>query len=183
MNRIGCIVLWLAAAGLAFGADAAEPVVQVLQVKELPSEKTPDLLTTRERNPFIRRENKAAEVLVETESEESKLRALLQTMTVTGVIRGEGGAKALLQNMILKEGIALPPLFPGQVEQLVVASIGDRQIELHFVEADANAKPRKILIPIEMRPRKTGQIISVPIAPPAKGDEESVSNPEPVAAP
>lgn len=145
-------------------ASAAPPLPPIMRIGELPGQKVPDLLQIKERNPFTRRETRVAEVKEDKESEESRLRALFAAMAVTGVVRGGGSVKALLGSLILKNGQPLPALIAGQTERLVVRCVTDTQIEIQFVEENERVEPRKILIPIDLRPRVA---ISPPELPPA----------------
>ena len=134
-------------------AQDAPPRPAIMQIGELPGEKSPDLLRSRERNPFTRRETKLTEVAEDRASEETQLRALFKAMSITGVIRGGGEVKVLLDNLILEQGRSIPPLLDGQTERLVVGAITDRQVEINFVESDEHAEPRKIFIGIDLHPR------------------------------
>jgi hypothetical protein len=125
----------------------------MLQIGELPGQKKFETLQQKERNPFMRREAKVATENSERESEESKLRDMFKSMPVTGVIRGGGTVKVLLGELILKEGEPLPPLIADQTERLIVGPVTDRQVEIDFIENDEHAEPRKIFVPIDMRPR------------------------------
>lgn len=126
-----------------------------LRMGQLPDEKNPELLQSKERNPFVRREAKIAEVDTNRETEESKLRDLLGVMSITGAILGNGTVKLLLGNLILKQGQLLPPLIEGQTEHLIVNKITDKQVEIDFVESEKQIEPRKIIIPIDLQPRVT----------------------------
>ncbi|MDD5200607.1 MAG: hypothetical protein PHC88_12500 [Terrimicrobiaceae bacterium] len=147
----------------------------VLQIGELPGEKVPDLLRPKENNPFTRRETKIAEVAADRESEESKLRALFAGMSVTGVIRGGGAVKVLLESLILEQGESIPSLIEGQTERLVVARNTDTQVEIDFIEGDEHAEPRKILIPIDLRPRVAVRMPPIKIPATMKGATQPVS--------
>jgi hypothetical protein len=151
MRKLLLLALPFAFFPQAFAADA--PRAPLLQIGELPGEKNPDLLLPKERNPFTRHETKAAEIAADRESEESKLRALFASMSVTGVVRGGGAVKVLLESLILEQGRPIPPLIDGQTEHLVVARINDKQVEIDFLEENERAEPRKILIPIDLTPR------------------------------
>jgi hypothetical protein len=144
-------MLWSASSIGAAPEDSLRP--SVLGIGQLPGEKRPDLLRPKERNPFSRREAKAVEVTADRESEESRIRAILSSTSVTGIIRGSGEVKALLGSLVLKEGKLVPPLIEGQTERLVVGSITRTAIEINFVEMDDHAEPRKIVVPIDLRPR------------------------------
>jgi len=139
-------------------ARAEAPAAEKNSIGELPEEKSSDLLRPKERNPFVRREVKMAEVQEDKESEESKLRGVINSLKITGVIRGGGTMKVLLGDLILKPGAPVPPLIEGQTEQLVVGPITDKQLEIDFVETESRAEPRKILVPIDLKPKIKGYI-------------------------
>lgn len=137
-------------------ANARNPRSSLLKVGELPDRKTPDLLRPKERNPFAGKEAKnIATVTEDRVSEESILRLLLSQMSVTGVIRSEGSNKALLDRIVLQEGQPLPKIMAGQTETLRVGKIAEDQAEIFFVENDERVEPRKIVIPIKLKPAVT----------------------------
>jgi hypothetical protein len=140
----------------------AAPSGGVLSIGQLPGQKIPESLHPKERNPFTRREIKTAEVATDRESEESKLRAILGAMVVTGVVRGGASDKVLLGSLILEPGRDVPRLLEGQTEHLVVTAITGKEVEIQFVETEARTEPRRILIPIDLRPRVT---VRLPILP------------------
>jgi hypothetical protein len=158
---------------LALGATALAADPGPLQIGELPGQKKPAILETRERNPFMRREAKVTAESAEKESEESRLREIFKQLPVTGVIRGGGEVKVLLSTLILEQGEPLPPLIEDQTEQLVVGPIDDRKVEIHFVEADESAEPRKILIPIDLRPRVAVRPPGIAPVPQPSGSDRS----------
>lgn len=142
-----------AALSLSLAALEAAPKGKYSRIGELPGEKAPEVLQPRERNPFARREAKTDAPAVEQESEESKLRALIATMNVTGVVRGGDAPTVLLEDLILKPGHPIPALLEDQTEKLAVGRITEAQVEILFVEAEPTAEPRKIFIPIDLKPR------------------------------
>jgi hypothetical protein len=168
---------------LALGATALAADPGPLQIGELPGQKKPAVLETRERNPFMRREAKVTAESAEKESEESRLRDLIERLPVTGVIRGGGEVKVLLSSLILEQGEPLPPLIDDQTEQLIVGPITDRQVEIHFIEADADAEPRKIVIPIDLRPRVAVSPSGIAPAPQPSGADRSEAAPRLPAGP
>lgn len=151
MKKLLLLALPLAFCTPALAVDI--PHSPVSQIGELPGEKNPDLLLPKERNPFTRRETKIAEIASDKETEESKLRALFASQSVTGVIRGGGAVKVLLESLILEQGKPIPSLIDGQTEHLVVAHITDKQVEIDFLEENEHAEPRKIFVPIDLTPR------------------------------
>lgn len=148
-------VLAFASPGRAAGDDSASSVGQ------LPGEKVPTVLVLKERNPFTRHEVKT-EITADKESEESRLRALLGAMPVTGLIRGGATPKVLLGSLILRPGHPIPSLLEDQTEHLVVGTISLKQVELLFVETDPHAEPRRILIPIDLAPHVTVRLPETP---------------------
>jgi hypothetical protein len=148
-----------------------------LSIGQLPGEKIPEPLRPKERNPFTRRETKPTEVITVRESEESKLRAILGAMTVTGVVRGGPSDKVLLGSLILKAGGDVPRLLEGQTEHLIVAAVTAKQVEIQFVETESRAEPRRILIPIDLRPRVTVRLPTLPVIL-AKPSSDEIHAPE-----
>ncbi len=159
MNRPALLALGL---GLAVTAAHAAPKGKYSRIGELPGEKIPEVLQPRERNPFVRREAKSTEPVVEAASEESKLRERLAAMNVTGVVRGGDTSTVLLEGLILKPGHPIPPLIENQTERLAVSRITDTQVEIVFIEIDQRAEARKILVPIDLRPRVNVHLATPP---------------------
>jgi hypothetical protein len=153
---------------LAVAPTARAEETQVLDIGQLPGERSPVLLPPGERNPFARRESRIADAVGEKESEESKLRSMIQMMPVTGVVRGGDSVKALLGGIILKQGEPLPALIEEQTEHLVVGEISDKEVQIWFVESEETTEPRKITIPIDLRPRVTIRPMELPQS--AEGD-------------
>jgi hypothetical protein len=131
-------------------------------IGQLPGEKIPEQILPKERNPFTRRDDKPTEIATDRESEESKLRAILHAMSVTGIVRGGTSDKVLLGSLILKTGGPVPPLLKGQTERLVVAAITDKQVEIQFVETEASTEPRRISIPIDLHPHIAARLPTLP---------------------
>ena len=108
-----------------------------------------------ERNPFSEREDTKPQIVVQTESEEMKLKKIIGNLEVKGgQISRPGGPRILLGDLILEQGTLLPQLIPDQTEQLAVREISEEKIELAFLESlDYMGQPRVIEILIDMRSR------------------------------
>ena len=121
----------------------------------LPEDKKPVELQPGERNPFARRGPATETTFVEedTESEESKLRAILEAMKVSGFTRSDNGNSVLLGYLRLEPGMLLPPLRENQTEQLRVVSIDEQQVELLFVDPPERQLNRTIRLRFDPRPR------------------------------
>ena len=141
-------------------------------VGQLPGEKAPEVLLPKERNPFTRRDEKPTEITADKESEETKLRAILRSMPLTGLVRGGASDKVLLGSLILQTGGPVPPLLKGQTERLVVAAVTEKQVEIQFLETETTAEPRRIFIPIDLHPHVTAHLPTLPkiTEPPAETD-------------
>jgi hypothetical protein len=157
---------------LAGGFSRALAGGSLSSVGQLPGEKVPEVLLPKERNPFTRRDEKPTEVAAEKETEETKLRAILRSMPLTGVVRGGPSDKVLLGSLILEPGAAVPSLLKGQTERLVVAAVTEKQVEIQFIETEATAEPRRIFIPIDLHPHVTAHLPTLPkiIDPPTDAD-------------
>ncbi len=124
------------------------------EVGLLPGEKKPLILRQEERNPFAKKEEKTELLPVEedTVTEESQIRALLLQLRVVGRTNGPSDRKVLLDDLILEAGKTLPPVIPNQTEQLKVNAIYDSAVEIVWIEADPATDPRRLFIPINMKP-------------------------------
>ncbi|MGH8046393.1 MAG: hypothetical protein ACREKL_04035 [Chthoniobacterales bacterium] len=172
MKNVALLILLLCATAM-----AGDP--ELMQIGELPGQKTPELIQPKDRNPFMRRETKVAVETADKESEESRLRDLFKTLPITGIIRGGGDVKVLLSNLILKQGELLPPLIESQTEVLIVAAITDNEVEIDFVESNEHAEPRKILIPIDLTPRVAISPVGVAPASQPSDADHSQADPRP----
>jgi hypothetical protein len=128
--------------------DDASPDVAAIGM--LPNQRTAQRLGANERNPFAFKPKEPAKVAVEeTETQESKIRALFKLMNVSGVRRGtDGKLVALVGDLILREGEEVKQVLPEQTESLMVSRIEPKKIELTFVENKDSTQPRTIVLPI-----------------------------------
>jgi len=112
-----------------------------------------DLLAT-ERNPFIQQvtPEAAATTTPSVATEESRLRAIFRAIKIGGVSGTAGRRQALLGSLILKPGAVLPPVLKNQFEVLKVLSVDDSEVVLAFVERDASAESRQIVLPFRLKP-------------------------------
>lgn len=119
-----------------------------------PEEKEPIPIEEGERNPFARRGPATGTTVVEdTESEESRLRSLLEKMKVAGYTEGDDGASVLLGNYRMKPTQILPPLLANQTEKLQVVSVNPKRVELVFLESDGRPPSRSITLRYNLRPQ------------------------------
>ena len=86
-------------------------------------------------------------------------------LIVNGTSEQPGGKRVVLLNdMILQEGRAVPPVIVGQTEMLLVSKISEEEIELVWVDEHSNALDgRKLTIPIQMEPSVEFQLKGQPI--------------------
>ncbi len=121
-----------------------------------PEKREPAVVREGERNPFglvsLPAEEPSAAVL-ETETEENRLRRILGSMRVSGLSGSPGSYRVVLGSVQLREGERMPKIFADQAEILKVTSITDREIKLAFEEKDPSLPPRTIGIGYDLRPR------------------------------
>jgi len=116
----------------------------------LPESRTTIIVQASERNPFGVR-NVVQQLEVEhVETEESRLRALLQKMRLGGLSGQEGSYSAMLGPLSLRPGETLRPLIAGQTEKIRVLSVARDRIELGFIEKDGTAETRTITLPVSV---------------------------------
>jgi len=140
-------ILFLSGFYILFAGLASAPAL-------LPEEKEPIPIEEGERNPFARRGPATATTVVEdTESEESRLRALLGKMKVTGFMEGDNGASVLLGNYRMIPKQILPPLLANQTEKLQVVSVTPKRVHLVFLESDDRPPTRTITLRYSLRPQ------------------------------
>ena len=122
----------------------------VAAIGMLPKQRTAQRLAANERNPFAFKPKEPAKAAVEeTETQESKIRALFKLMAVSGVRRGaDGRLMALVGDLILREGEEVRQVLPEQTELLMVSRIEPKKVELTFVENKDSTQPRTIVLPI-----------------------------------
>ena len=112
-----------------------------------------------ERNPFavqiVQDKGPAETSPTEGLSEEARIRRILGTLRVTGSSQGEDRTKVLMGSLIVKPGDTLPPLIQNQSERIKVLSLEDGMLTLVFMERDPMAEPRRMVVPIDMKPAVT----------------------------
>ena len=144
MKRPGLIFLFAAA----FSPFChAVPAIGIL-----PEDKTPAVVTETERNPFGKRATKAVAAQAETESEETKIRSVIENLPLGGMASGSAIVKTLLGPYPVAEGNTLPDMIPGQTEKVRVLSVTEERVELGFVDKDGRAETRKISLLIHLKP-------------------------------
>ncbi|MGK0184600.1 MAG: hypothetical protein ACI9R3_000373 [Verrucomicrobiales bacterium] len=118
-------------------------------------------VTGEERNPFSERESDAPQVKIQTESEELKIKRLINDMTIHGGLMDRpGGPKVLLGDLILQKGSLVPQVLPDQTEQLVVRELNHEKIELAYLDTpEYKGPPRVITIELDIRPT-VGQVLA-----------------------
>ena len=119
----------------------------------LPDEKKPVVVSAEERNPFGRIAPKTPEAVeVEVESEESKIRALVSGLALSGYTERDGRKKILMGPYVVDPGKNLPQLIRNQTEKVRVVSVSDEKVELGFVEENGEVQGRTIVLPYDFSP-------------------------------
>ncbi len=116
----------------------------------LPQNRSAVILQENERNPFGQRTVQQA-VVEQVETEESRLRAFLQNLPVSGISSKGAAYKVLLGSIAIEKGGSLPPLIPGQTERIYIRDITADSIELGFVEKDGTSEARLVNIPVSVK--------------------------------
>ena len=160
------IMSTFAAIAVAGNAISGEPVASVdnsvvssvEEIGVLPHQKEKMIkgfvLKQAERNPFADRAKGEQGLPAEdSQSEDSRIRMALESFAVSGIARGQGGYKAQLGSIILREGKLVPRLIPGQSDDLRVTKITPELVEITWVADEEAAKPRKITLEIDLGPR------------------------------
>lgn len=129
----------------------------------LPHQKQGKVLEPKERNPFAEQVRvEAAGEVKDANSEESKIRAVLMTMKVTGVTRaGDGRLKGMLGRFVLEEDRELSQIIPNQTDILKVTKVTDEQVEITWVDVEGSEQPRKHVIELDME-AKVGVMLPSP---------------------
>lgn len=146
-TSIGLFALVLAS-GEVRGESAAD-------IGILPSQKVPAPVHESDRNPFGTRiapsENQFGNF--DSESEESRIRQIFSGLVVSGRVVGSNGRpRVLLGDLILAEGEEVPQVIENQTDVLRVTRIGDKEIELTWVDEQVVDQPRKLPIKINLEP-------------------------------
>lgn len=116
----------------------------------LPQNRPTIILQDNERNPFGQRTVQQT-VVEQVETEESRLRAFLQNLPISGVSDKEGSFKILLGSISVEKGGSLPSLISGQNEKIYVREVTAENIELGFVEKDGSSETRLINLPVNVK--------------------------------
>jgi hypothetical protein len=162
MKPLFCSLILLA---LGLPALAVEPVTEaVAAIGILPDQRTGLAIEASERNPFAVKPKAIVKAEAEdTETQESKIRALFRQINVTGVRRDrQGRSIALAGDLILREGEAVQPVLSDQTEVLIVSKVEAQKIELTFVEDKDSTQPRVIVMPVRNQVQVTQRLFGQP---------------------
>ena len=120
------------------------------------------LLVSKERNPFAIRA-KAEQIIsgADSQTEEAKIRSVLEKLHVSGVAKGIHGYKVQLGGVILVEGKKIPKLINEQTDDLIVTKITPSMIEITWVGDEEADKPRQLTIAVDLEP-KVGIVLPIP---------------------
>ena len=125
----------------------------------LPEQKVGIEVPAEERNPFAKRgPGTATTIIQDTESEESRLRGILESMPISGFADGPGERRVLLGPFPLTVGRQLPPVIEKQTEALVVRAIEAGRVELAFVERDNRPETRFVVLRFNLNPEVRFQL-------------------------
>lgn len=112
------------------------------------------IIGDKDRNPFVVPKNEAAVVQgVNSHSEETKIRTILESLKVNGISKGKDGYKVQLGGIILSQGRVLPRIMDGQSDDLIVKEISSKKIEIVWAGDEEADKPRVMSISFDLEPR------------------------------
>ena len=149
----------LVSASLLAGASAQLPDTVASSAEEvglLPAQKSAEAAASRvvpdTRNPFASRtKSTGGPVVADQQTEESRIRAVLEKFIVNGTAKADGGGySAQAKGLILREGELLPHLLKDQVDDLRVTKVTPRLVEITWVGDEDATQPRQISLPIDM---------------------------------
>ena len=159
---------------LAADGDASLSEQEIRAIGPLPEDKAADTVKKGDRNPFAERQV-AQTIKEDGESEDAKLRTMLNTLVPSGVIKEKDGRlKVLIGRRLLAEGDRFPNMLEKQVALLRVTKVTEKAVEISWVEDQVNAQPRKVVRPVQVNVPVIEQIIPVPSADGKKGGTISV---------
>ncbi len=119
----------------------------------MPEDKQPVEVGAEERNPFGKRVVKTAEPVIQNaETEETKIRGVIEKLPFEGFTHGAAGTKALIGSFVLAEGSMVPPVLQDQTERLTVLLVTPTDLELGFIEKDGSTGARKIVRKLDLQP-------------------------------
>jgi hypothetical protein len=149
---------------LAADGDATLSEQEIRAIGPLPEDKVADTVKKGDRNPFA--ERRVAESAKEDgESEDAKLRSMLDHMDPSGVIKDNNGRfKVLFGRTLLAEGDKFPNMLEGQVALLRVTKVTEKTVEISWVEDQVNAQARKVIRPVRVNQGAIEQRRPVPSA-------------------
>ena len=152
-----------------------------------PGRRKPTDVKPGERNPFgapaVQQPEEEEEVKIEVETEEMKLRRIIQNMRVTGLSGQPGAYRALLGPLHISKGEPLPPLFPDQTEKLWIEDITDTRVVIRFVERrqQQDLPPRSPLeVAVDLAPRVDELMLGQFFTSLVKFDEKGALNVDPL---
>ncbi|MBA73633.1 MAG: hypothetical protein CMO73_13290 [Verrucomicrobiales bacterium] len=120
------------------------------------------LLISKERNPFAIRAKKEQIISgSDSQTEESKIRSVLEKLHVSGVAKGLNGYKVQLGGVILAEGRKMPKVIHDQTDDLIVTKITPSLVEITWAGDEEADEPRKLTIEVDLKP-KIGTVLPVP---------------------
>ena len=90
---------------------------------------------------------------VNSHSEETKIRTILESLKVNGISKGKDGYKVQLGGIILSQGRVLPRIMDGQSDELIVKEISSKKIEIVWAGDEEADKPRVMSISFDLEPR------------------------------
>ena len=112
------------------------------------------IIGDKDRNPFVVPKKEAAVVQgVNSHSEETKIRTILESLKVNGISKGKDGYKVQLGGIILSQGRVLPRIMGGQSDDLIVKEISSKKIEIVWAGDEEADKPRVMSISFDLEPR------------------------------
>ena len=167
---IACAVL---APATLRAAESVDEAVAALGI--LPKDREGKHIQASEVNPFKTKvkETPKFSVQEDTETQESKIRAIIKAMPVNGYRRSKDGQlMALASELILRVGQELPPLLQDQTEKLTVSKITPKYVELTFLENKDSTQPRTILNEIKNGVRVRQKLPGVTAAAPPENDKD-----------
>ena len=130
--------------------DAKLSEQEIRAIGPLPEDKVAETLKKGDRNPFAERH--VTQTLKEDgESEDAKLRTLLNNIIPSGVIKDrDGRLKVLFNRQLLAEGDKVQTLVENQVALLRVTKLSPTAVEISWVEDQVNAQSRKVIRPVQI---------------------------------
>ncbi|MDE0571518.1 MAG: hypothetical protein OSB44_12600 [Verrucomicrobiales bacterium] len=130
------------------------------------------LLVSKERNPFaIRAKEEQIISGADSQTEEAKIRSVLEKLHVSGVAKGIHGYKVQLGGVILVEGKKIPKLINEQTDDLIVTKITPSMIEITWAGDEEADEPRQLTIAVDLEP-KVGIVL------PTSSNNNSSSSPQ-----